>query len=339
MVEISEHFKENKPSAIRIAQVEFLKRKEKGEKIIDINVAIGNVSLPMHPEMMKRMKNLDEPNSPFRNGVVMYTPSAGMEETKKAFLNILASSGINTKTLNVAIMDGGSQVMEIVLIGTTKDKDTNTKPILVFEPVYANYISFAKRIDKKVIGVYRELLEDGTYAFPPIDEIEKIIKKYKPGAVVLIPYDNPTGQFIDKKTFIEIAKLAIKYDMWIISDEAYRELHYNNLEAISIWKIDNSLVPGIEGRRISIESSSKVWNACGLRIGALITDNKEFYEKAVAEYTANLCANAIGQYIFGALAHLNKEELNKWYEQQRQYYKKLMFNLENFKLKKGNIYG
>jgi aspartate aminotransferase len=91
-------------------------------------------------------------------------------------------------------------------------------------------------------------------------------------------------------------------------------------------------VPGIEGRRISIETASKVWNACGLRIGAIITDNAEYHTQSVAEYTANLCANVIGQYIFGALAHESKESIAAWCKGLREYYKEMMFTV-NKKLK------
>ena len=118
--------------------------------------------------------------------------------------------------------------------------------------------------------------------------------------------------------------------MWMVSDEAYRELFYDeNSELVSIWGITDADVPGIEGRRISIETASKVWNACGLRIGALITDNAEFNNRSVAEYTANLCANVIGQYIFGALAHESKEQIAGWCKGIREYYKEIMFNVYN----------
>ena len=82
-------------------------------------------------------------------------------------------------------------------------------------------------------------------------------------------------------------------------------------------------MPGITGRRISIESASKIWNACGLRTGALVTDNPNFHQQAVAENTANLCANVIGQYIFGALLHESKEQLQAWFQKQRDYYRQM----------------
>jgi len=109
--------------------------------------------------------------------------------------------------------------------------------------------------------------------------------------------------------------------MWLVSDEAYRELFYlEGSDLVSIWALNNDIVPGIEGRRIGIETASKVWNACGLRIGAIVTDSPEFSNRGQAEYTANLCANAIGQYIFGALAHESKESINNWCGDLRNYY-------------------
>lgn len=76
-----------------------------------------------------------------------------------------------------------------------------------------------------------------------------------------------------------------------------------------------------------LRRQDKVWNACGLRIGAIITDNKLCYEKSVAEYTANLSANTLGQYIFGALKHESYAQLHNWYEQQRDYYRQMIFEL------------
>ena len=120
----------------------------------------------------------------------------------------------------------------------------------------------------------------------------------------------------------------------MVSDEAYRELYYvEGSELVSIWGITDKDVAGIEGRRISIETASKVWNACGLRIGAVITDSPEFSNRCAAEYTANLCANAIGQYIFGALAHESKEQIADWSKNLRDYYgtliKKVSSELKN----------
>ncbi|OIO40704.1 aminotransferase class I/II [Candidatus Pacearchaeota archaeon CG_4_9_14_3_um_filter_31_7] len=322
---ISEHFKKRLPSPIRLAQIEFLKRKD---KVKDINVAIGNVSLPMHPLMKKRMKNFSK-NSLFKKGVVEYSITKGLEETNQAFLNIIASSGFDVKNLYSQITDGGSFAMELVILGTCGSGSTEKKPLLLIDPAYPNYKSFAERLRVKTISIKRKLEENGKFSLPKISEIEDVIKREKPAALVVIPYDNPTGQFFNQEILNELAKLCVKYNLWMISDEAYRELYYGNEKISSVWGITNEKVPRIEGRRISIETSSKVWNACGLRIGALITDNKEFHEKSVAESTASLCANIIGQYIFGSLANESPKKLRKWYKKQSKYYKKMITKIRD----------
>ena len=157
-----------------------------------------------------------------------------------------------------------------------------------------------------------------------LDEIEKIISTHNPCGLLVIPYDNPTGQFLTQREINNLGKICIKHNIWMVSDEAYRQLYYNENESSSIWKITENEVTGISGSRISIESASKVWNACGLRIGGLVTDSKTFHIKAVSEYTTNLSANAIGQEIFGALAHEPHDDLKNWYNSQRNYYHTIM---------------
>jgi len=319
---ISEHFLSRQPSAIRTAQINFAKRKD---QVDAINTAIGNVTLPMHPVMIERMYNLDAKESPFADGSVQYTATIGMEETCSAVLNVISASGVNTKGLFAQITDGGSSAMELLVLGVCGPAGTKERPLLMIDAAYTNYLSMADRVGRKTVSVIRNLGLDGKFTLPDMDQIEKKIQEEKPGALMVIPYDNPTGHFYSQKTLIELAKLCVKYNLWLASDEAYRELYYVDNEISStIWKLTEADVPGITGRRISIESASKTGNACGLRIGALVTDNELFHEKSVAEYTANLCANAIGQYIYGALAHLDSKELNRWFVQQRNYYKALM---------------
>lgn len=323
--QISEHFESREPSSIRLAQIEFLKRTDRVEAV---NTAIGNVTLPMHPAMIDRMHNLASSKNPqFKNGVVSYTVSSGTDEVMNAFKNIISSSGFKSDNLFVLTTDGGSQAMEIAVVGVCGKAGSNDKPLMLIDPAYTNYIAFADRIGRKTVSVKRKLQDNGKFTLPDFSEIEKEIILKKPGALVVIPYDNPTGHYCDMKTMIELARLCVKYNMWMISDEAYRELLYLDEPKSSIWALNDSIVEGIEGRRMSVETASKVWNACGLRIGALVTDNSEFYDKALAEYTANLCANAIGQYIFGALALESHEELCKWYQQQRNYYKPLILEV------------
>ena len=318
---LSKHFQSRQPSAIRLAQIEFAKR---SDKVHALNTAIGNVTLPMHPAMQERMFNLDAEKSPFKNGVLEYTPTVGTEEAQKAFLNVIKASGFDAKGLHAQITDGGSQAMELIVLGCCGPAGTKEKPLLLIDAAYTNYKAMAERTGRAIVSITRTLQENEKFTLPDIDKIKNVIDANKPGVLVVIPYDNPTGHFYDHQTMVELAKICVEKNMWMVSDEAYRELHYVDHPASSIWALTEKEVPGITGRRISIETASKVWNACGLRIGALVTDNKEYHEKSVAEYTANLCPNAIGQYIFGALAHEKPETLHEWFDKLRNYYKEIM---------------
>ena len=318
---LSAHFAVRQPSVIRLAQIEFAKR---GDGTEDLNVAIGNVSLPMHPAMQERMRHLDGAQSPFAQGVVKYSGTPGFEETNAAFLNIIASSGCDTSNLFSQVTDGGSQAMELVTVGCCGPAGSAEKPLLLIDAAYTNYKAFAERLGRATVSVTRTLGDDGRFSLPSAAEMEETILKHQPAAMVVIPYDNPTGQLYDRQSLVELARLCVKHGLWLISDEAYRELYYTDAEAVSVWGLTEEEVPGLAGRRISIETSSKVWNACGLRIGALVTDNPDFHAQAVAENTAGLCSNVIGQYIFGALADESHADLQKWYARQREYYQDML---------------
>jgi aspartate aminotransferase len=318
---MSAHFAGRKPSVIRAAQIEYLKRTD-GTR--DLNVAIGNVSLPMHPVMQERMRTLGEPGSPFAEGVVQYSLTKGERWANDAFLNIIASSGFDTAGLFSQVTDGGSQAMELCVVGLCGPAGTDERPLMLIDAAYTNYTAFAARLGRRTVSITRTLGKDGRFSLPAMDEIRAKVEATRPGALVVIPYDNPTGQLYERAALVELAKLCVEFDMWLLSDEAYRELHYVGDRAISVWGITEDEVPGITGRRISIETASKVWNACGLRIGALVTDNAEFHARAVAENTAGLCSNIIGQWIFGGLAGESHADLQAWYHRQREYYRAML---------------
>jgi len=321
MPKLSAHFASRQPSVIRISQIKFAERTDDTQAI---NVAIGNVSLPMHPAMIERMKALGAPDSPFCDGVVKYSSTVGLPETNQAFLNVIASSGFDTEGLISQVTDGGSQAMELVILGACGPAGSVERPLLLIDAAYTNYKSFAERLGRRTVSITRTLQADGKFTLPSLEEIERTVDRARPGAMVVIPYDNPTGHYYDRETMIALARICTKYDLWMISDEAYRELYYTDDRVSGIWGVTEDDVPGITGRRISIETASKVWNACGLRIGALVTDDAEFHDRAVAENTASLCPNSIGQYIFGALAHCTHEELQGWYAELRGYYQQMM---------------
>ena len=318
MPELSDHFASRKPSAIRQAQILYHQRADKDEVSV-VNLAIGNVSLPMHPAMVDRMKRLGDEASPFAGGVVKYTETVGISEAQRAFLHIIESGGFSIDGLGAVVTDGGSAAMELMVLGVCGP--AAERPLMLLDPAYTNYMDMARRCAVRTVSVRRRLGEDGRFPPPDLDELDAAMAEHRPAALVVIPADNPTGQFVTPAAMDALGRLAVKHDAWLVSDEAYRQLHYGGGPASSVWGVD---IDGIQGRRISIESASKVWNACGLRVGALVTDHPELHARAVAEYTANLCSNHIGQYIFGALASVSSDELKEWYATQRAYYQGLM---------------
>ena len=323
---ISDHYIKREPSSIRKAQILFQSRPD--FSIVEvINLAIGNISLPMHPAMLSRLKGIGKPDSPFADGVVQYTASEGTAECKTAILNsINAELSQNiSNDINCVITDGGSQAMELMLLGVSGT--SGGKPIMVIDPLYTNYVEFAKRLSIPMVSLERNLNADGSFGDLDIIKIRKKIDEDNPNGILIIPADNPTGLQMSQNLINEIAKICVEKDIWMVSDEAYRNIYFSGTGPSSIWQISNTDVPGIQGRRISIESVSKVWNACGLRIGALVTDNKIMYQKVRSEYTANLCANVIGQYVFGAVAQMSANEIIDWYSRQRAYYSKTIIRL------------
>ncbi len=320
---LSTHFRDRQPSAIRIAGIRHAQRTDGCQAI---NVAIGNVSLPMHPNLQERMRSLGEEGTPFTEGIVRYTATVGREETNLAFLNVLAASGCPTQGLFSQVTDGGSQAMELAIVGLCGPAGSEEAPLMLIDAAYTNYKAFADRLGRPTVSITRELSSEGVFSLPSFEQIEAVVQEHRPAALVVIPYDNPTGQLYDHDTMVKLARLCVEHNLWLVSDEAYRELFYTGNHVVSVWRIGEDEVPGITGRRISIETSSKVWNACGLRIGAMVTDSEDFHRQAVAENTAGLCSNHIGQWIFGALAEVSHDELQRWFTHQRDYYRKMLSN-------------
>jgi len=317
-------FDSRQPSVIRMAQIRFDERDDGTEAI---NVAIGNIQLPMYPAMITRLHNMDAADSPFREGVVKYSATSGSPECVDAFMNVIASSGFDTEGLHGHITEGGTQAMELLITGMCGAGGSGEKPLLLIDAAYTNYKTLCQRLDRDTCSITRTLGDDGKFSLPAMADIEAVIQAHDPAGIVVIPFDNPTGQYYDKATLKGLAELAVKHNLWLVSDEAYRELYYTDETGpcTSIWGVTNRDVPGIEGRRISVETTSKVWNACGLRIGALVTDNELFHKQAIAEHTVSLCSSVIGQYVFGAVAHEDHATLQAWYDKQRAYYKEMLF--------------
>ena len=325
---LSAHIASRQPSAIRVASIEFAARQDDTEAI---NVAIGNVSLPMHPRMQKTLADAGNPGGLFSDGVVRYTGTVGTDEARHAVKKIIGATlgddlQVELDKLHVQITDGGSQAMELMILACCGPAGSSERPLLIIDAAYTNYLAFAARLGRRVVSLRRYLTPEGRFPLPPQDKLEEVFQRENPGAVVIIPYDNPTGSLYRKEDLIRLAELCVKYNCWMVSDEAYRELHYTDEAAPSVWALSNRDVEGLEGRRIGIETASKVWNACGLRIGALVTDNLTLHKQCVAENTASLCPSTLGQAVFASLGEESEADLRQWFKKQRDYYREIAEN-------------
>jgi len=189
---ISEHYIKREPSAIRKAQILFESRRDKSDVEV-INLAIGNISLPMHPAMLSRLKDIGDSYSPFSDGIVQYSKSEGTIECKAAILNSI-NAELNrdiSKDTDCVITDGGSQAMELMLLGVSGAKGSES--IMVIDPLYTNYVEFAKRLSIPIISLERSLNKDGSFGDLDIIDIKNRITEDKPNGILIIPADNPTG--------------------------------------------------------------------------------------------------------------------------------------------------
>ncbi len=335
----SNYFNNIKPSGLRVAQTMFTHRLEEETKkglppIEAINVAIGSVSLKTHPKLLERY--LHPVDEALISGIWRYGETPGTKKANEVFIKIIYAFLPKNKRpkLYSIVQEGGSAVMRTVMLGVCGDAGKDERPLLVMNPTYTNYKAVSDELGKRIVAVERALDRHGNFSYVAIEEIEKAVKRYKPGALLIIPYDNPSGQLMRQKTINEYARICLENNMFLVSDEAYRGLYYVDEDAPTIWKVTDDDVPGIEsaGIRISIESLSKTFNACGLRMGAMVTDNELFREKASAANTTYLCPSSIDQHIVEALYDEKEEDILKWIANLRDYYKRILEELyEGFK--------
>lgn len=319
---LSEIAESAEASAIRSAQEAFRWRSDNRD-VNPLNLAIGNVSLPAHQGMLNRARDVGadhHPLGPLKKGSVPYTATVGTDAARAAILNVIGAPGFDTEGLYSHITAGGTGAMELMIRACCE----KGRPLMLIEPYYTNYKELADKVGVPTTSVSRTLQEDGKFSLPDLEQVRAQIRATGANALVVIPYDNPSGQFLPQNFLNELARICIEANVWMIGDEAYRGLVYTGEPPSSIWGITEKEVPGIKGRRVGIESASKVFNACGVRMGALVTDNQKLHQQAVKLATPELCASVLGQHMIEALNEESQESIVKWIEKLRTYYKNLI---------------
>jgi aspartate aminotransferase len=256
--------------------------KKRGTKIYHLNIGQPDIETP--EVMLNAIKNADIK-------VLEYSHSAGMESYRKKLAGYYGSFDINIDANDIIITTGGSEAIEIAMMTCFNAGDE----IIIPEPFYANYNGFSCAADVKVVPV-KSTIENG-FALPPIAEFEKQITSKTKGIMICNP-GNPTGYLYSREELELLKQLVLKYDLFLLSDEVYREFCYDGKEYVSVMHLQ-----GIDNNVILLDSISKRYSACGARIGAMISKNKEVMAAAMKFAQARLSPPTFGQ--IGAEAALN----------------------------------
>lgn len=239
----------------------------------------------------------------FRQDVLEYSPSQGIRSLRTKMVGYYAEYGIDISPDEIIITTGGSEAIMFAYMACLNPGDE----IIVTDPSYANYMAFAISCGAVVKSV-KTHIEDG-FKLPPVEEFEKQITD-KTRAILICNPNNPTGYLYSKKEMLQIRDLVKKYDLYLLSDEVYREFIYTKRPYISACHLE-----GIENNVILIDSVSKRYSECGIRIGALITKNKEVHNAVMKFCQARLSPPLIGQVIAEASLTTPQEYMEEVYDE------------------------
>ena len=238
----------------------------------------------------------------FHKDVLEYSPSQGIQSLRTKMVGYYAEYGIDISPDEIIVTTGGSEAIMFAYMACLNPGDE----IIVTDPSYANYMAFAISCGAVVKSV-KTHIEDG-FKLPPVEEFEKQITD-KTRAILICNPNNPTGYLYSKKEMMQIRDLVKKYDLYLLSDEVYREFIYTKRPYISACHLE-----GIENNVILIDSVSKRYSECGIRIGALITKNKEVHNAVMKFCQARLSPPLIGQVIAEASLTTPQEYMEEVYD-------------------------
>ena len=248
--------------------------KKAGKTVYHLNIGQPDIQTP--DAALQAIHNFDDK-------VLEYSHSAGIESYRIKLSASYKAQGIPVETEDILITTGGSEALIFAMLCTCNPGDE----VIIPEPFYANYNSFAVTAGVKVVPVTAKI-EDG-FALPAMEEIEAKITPRTKGIVICNP-GNPTGYLYSKAELEALAAIVKKHDLFLYADEVYREFCYDGAQPHSVLNL-----PGLEAHVLMIDSVSKRYSMCGARIGALISKNKEVMAAALKFGQARLSPPTIDQ--------------------------------------------
>jgi aspartate aminotransferase len=301
MPSISEKGRAMPPSPIRKLAPYAEEAKRKGRKVYHLN--IGQPDIPTPDVALNAIRNLNLK-------VIEYSHSAGNESYRRKLADFYRTIGISVNYTDILVTTGGSEAILFSLLTCINPDEEVISP----EPLYANYIGFAVAAGIKIVPVPSHISDD--FALPPIKEIEDKITSKTKGIIICNP-NNPTGYLYSKEEMYHLRDIVKKHDLFLFSDEAYREFCYDGAEHFSAMNLE-----GIENNVILVDSISKRYSECGVRIGALVSRNKEVIAAALKFAQARLSPPGLGQIAGEASIETPPEyfkEVNREYTARRNF--------------------
>ncbi|MDE6306601.1 MAG: pyridoxal phosphate-dependent aminotransferase [Muribaculaceae bacterium] len=250
--------------------------KARGVKVYHLN--IGQPDLPTPEIGLDALRHIDRK-------ILEYSPSEGLLSLRQKLEKYYKRFDINVDVDDIIVTTGGSEAVLFAFMACLDPGDE----IIVPEPAYANYMAFAISAGAKIVTVPSSI--DEGFALPPVEKFEELITPRTKGILICNP-NNPTGYLYTQKEMNQIRDIVKKYDLFLFSDEVYREFCYTGAPYISAFHL-----PGIEEQVVLIDSVSKRYSECGIRIGAIITKHKELKKNVMKFCQARLSPPLLGQIV------------------------------------------
>ncbi len=270
------------------------KAEREGVKLYKLN--IGQPDIPTPQKALDALGKIDRK-------VLEYSPSQGFSSLREALVRYYDRFGIALSTEDIIVTSGGSEAVLFAFMSCLDPGDE----IIIPEPAYANYMSFALSAGA-VIRTVASSIETG-FALPRIEEFEKLINE-RTKAILICNPNNPTGYLYTKEEMSQIRDLVKKYNLFLFSDEVYREFIYSDEPYVSAMHLD-----GIQHNVILIDSVSKRYSECGIRIGALVTKNEKVRAAVMKFCQARLSPPLLGQIVAEASIDGTQEYAREVYEE------------------------
>ena len=268
--------------------------KQRGVHVYHLN--IGQPDLPTPQEAIEAIRHIDR-------SVLEYSPSAGYRSYREKLVSYYAKYNINLTADDIIVTAGGSEAVLFSFLACLNPGDE----IIVPEPAYANYMAFAISAGA-VIRTIATTIEEG-FSLPKVEKFEELINE-RTRAILICNPNNPTGYLYTRREMNQIRDLVKKYDLFLFSDEVYREFIYTGSPYISACHLE-----GIEQNVVLIDSVSKRYSECGIRIGALITKNAQIREAVMKFCQARLSPPLIGQIAAEASLDADPDYLRDTYDE------------------------